>query len=64
VIELYANVATELLLLLLLLPSSCVCLHVLQGGSDVVTRTALKRINWGSYKISQSSDKVGPAPTP
>lgn len=30
-----------------------------EGGSDVVTRTALKRINWNSYKISQSSDKVG-----
>ena len=30
-----------------------------QGGSDVVTRTALKRINWSSYKINQNSDKVG-----
>lgn len=30
-----------------------------EGGSDVVTRTALKRINWGSYKINQNSDKVG-----
>ena len=25
----------------------------------MVTRTALKRINWASYKINQSSDKVG-----
>ena len=31
----------------------------LQGGSDVITRTALKRINWSTYKINQSSDKVG-----
>lgn len=30
-----------------------------EGGSDVVTKTALKRINWSSYKINQSSDKVG-----
>lgn len=30
-----------------------------EGGSDVITRTALKRINWGAYKINQSSDKVG-----
>ena len=30
-----------------------------QGGSDVITKTALKRINWGNYKINQSSDKVG-----
>lgn len=30
-----------------------------EGGSDVITRTALKRVNWGSYKINQSSDKVG-----
>jgi DNA topoisomerase-6 subunit B len=30
-----------------------------QGGSDVITKTALKRINWGSYKINQSQDKVG-----
>lgn len=29
-----------------------------QGGSDVVTRTALKRVNWSSYKINQNSDKV------
>lgn len=31
----------------------------MQGGSDVITRTATKRINWASYKISQASDKVG-----
>ena len=30
-----------------------------EGGSDVVTRTALKRINWGSYKINQTTDRVG-----
>ena len=30
-----------------------------QGGSDVITKTALKRIHWSSYKINQSSDKVG-----
>ncbi|KAG7673745.1 hypothetical protein Ndes2437B_g01910 [Nannochloris sp. 'desiccata'] len=30
-----------------------------EGGSDVITRTALKRINWSAYKINQSSDKVG-----
>lgn len=30
-----------------------------EGGSDVITRTALKRINWSSYKISQGTDKVG-----
>lgn len=29
-----------------------------EGGSDVITRTATKRINWGSYKINQSSDRV------
>ncbi|GAB4814846.1 hypothetical protein N2152v2_001892 [Parachlorella kessleri] len=29
-----------------------------EGGSDVITRTALKRINWGMYKINQSSDRV------
>ena len=33
-------------------------LHV-QGGSDVITRTALKRISWANYKINQTSDKVG-----
>ena len=30
-----------------------------QGGSDVITKTALKRINWGSYKINQTTDRVG-----
>jgi DNA topoisomerase VI subunit B len=30
-----------------------------EGGSDVVTRTACKRINWQSYKINHSVDKVG-----
>lgn len=30
-----------------------------EGGSDVVTRTAMKRINWASYKINHSSDRVG-----
>lgn len=30
-----------------------------EGGSDVITKTALKRINWHSYKINQSSDRVG-----
>jgi hypothetical protein len=30
-----------------------------QGGGDVITRTACKRINWGSYKINQTTDKVG-----
>ena len=31
----------------------------LQGGSDVITKTALKRINWAAYKINQGSDKIG-----
>ena len=30
-----------------------------QGGSDVITKTALKRINWPAYKINQSTDRVG-----
>ena len=30
-----------------------------EGGSDVVTRTAMKRINWQSYKINHSVDRVG-----
>ncbi|GLI61267.1 hypothetical protein VaNZ11_003583, partial [Volvox africanus] len=30
-----------------------------EGGSDVITKTALKRINWASYKINQATDKVG-----
>ena len=29
-----------------------------EGGSDVITKTALKRINWGTYKINQNTDKV------
>ena len=32
---------------------------LLQGGSDVITRTATKRINWGAYKINQATDRVG-----
>ena len=31
----------------------------MQGGSDVITKTATKRINWSTYKINQSTDKVG-----
>ncbi|XP_021593188.1 DNA topoisomerase 6 subunit B isoform X2 [Manihot esculenta] len=30
-----------------------------EQGADVVTRTALKRINWASYKINQIQDKIG-----
>ncbi|XP_021728921.1 DNA topoisomerase 6 subunit B-like isoform X2 [Chenopodium quinoa] len=30
-----------------------------EQGADVVTRTAIKRINWGSYKINQNQDKIG-----
>lgn len=30
-----------------------------EGGSDVITKTALKRINWAAYKINQGSDKIG-----
>ncbi|GAV69075.1 HATPase_c domain-containing protein/Topo-VIb_trans domain-containing protein, partial [Cephalotus follicularis] len=30
-----------------------------EQGGDVVTRTALKRINWSSYKINQTQDKIG-----
>lgn len=30
-----------------------------EGGSDVITKTALKRINWAAYKINHSSDRVG-----
>ena len=33
--------------------------YEVQGGSDVITKTALKRINWAAYKINQGSDKVG-----
>ena len=25
----------------------------------MITKTALKRINWASYKINQSADKIG-----
>lgn len=25
----------------------------------MITKTALKRINWASYKINQSTDKIG-----
>ncbi|KAK4254876.1 hypothetical protein QN277_007953 [Acacia crassicarpa] len=30
-----------------------------EQGADVVTRTAMKRINWNSYKINQMQDKIG-----
>uniref|UniRef100_A0A2N9HG37 DNA topoisomerase 6 subunit B n=1 Tax=Fagus sylvatica TaxID=28930 RepID=A0A2N9HG37_FAGSY len=30
-----------------------------EQGADVVNRTALKRINWSSYKINQTQDKIG-----
>ncbi|CAN1263593.1 DNA topoisomerase 6 subunit B [Linum perenne] len=30
-----------------------------EQGADVVTRTALKRISWGTYKMNQTQDKVG-----
>ncbi|CAL5357958.1 unnamed protein product [Camellia sinensis] len=30
-----------------------------EQGADVVARTALKRINWNSYKINQTQDKIG-----
>ncbi|PNW88219.1 hypothetical protein CHLRE_01g019750v5 [Chlamydomonas reinhardtii] len=30
-----------------------------EGGSDVITKTALRRINWSAYKINQATDKVG-----
>ncbi|XP_059429469.1 DNA topoisomerase 6 subunit B isoform X2 [Corylus avellana] len=30
-----------------------------EQGADVVTRTALKRINWSSYKINHTQDKIG-----
>ncbi|KDD73143.1 B subunit of topoisomerase VI, partial [Helicosporidium sp. ATCC 50920] len=29
-----------------------------EEGSDVITRTARKRINWSSYKINQTTDRV------
>ncbi|XP_064989490.1 DNA topoisomerase 6 subunit B-like isoform X3 [Musa acuminata AAA Group] len=30
-----------------------------EQGADVVTRTAMKKINWSSYKINQMQDKIG-----
>ncbi|KAG2444490.1 hypothetical protein HXX76_001240 [Chlamydomonas incerta] len=30
-----------------------------EGGSDVITKTALRRINWSAYKINQATDQVG-----
>ncbi|GAQ84737.1 topoisomerase [Klebsormidium nitens] len=30
-----------------------------EAGGDVITRTASKRINWASYKINQTTDKIG-----
>lgn len=30
-----------------------------EQGADVVTRTALKRINWNNYKINLTQDKIG-----
>jgi DNA topoisomerase VI subunit B len=30
-----------------------------EAGSDVITRTATKRVNWAAYKISQATDRVG-----
>ncbi|KAK1390776.1 DNA topoisomerase 6 subunit B [Heracleum sosnowskyi] len=30
-----------------------------EQGADVVTRTAMKRINWNSYKINHTQDKIG-----
>uniref|UniRef100_R7W3Y6 DNA topoisomerase 6 subunit B n=1 Tax=Aegilops tauschii TaxID=37682 RepID=R7W3Y6_AEGTA len=30
-----------------------------EQGADVITRTALKRINWSIYKINQQQDKIG-----
>jgi DNA topoisomerase VI B subunit len=30
-----------------------------EQGADVVTRTAVKRINWNIYKINQAQDKIG-----
>ena len=29
-----------------------------EGGSDVITKTAAKRINWGAYKINHVTDKA------
>ena len=33
-----------------------------EGGSDVITRTAMKRIAWSSYKINSTTDKVRGGP--
>jgi len=30
-----------------------------EGGSDVISQTATNRVNWASYKINQSTDRVG-----
>lgn len=30
-----------------------------EAGSDVVTRTATKRISWSNYRINHNTDKVG-----
>ncbi|MCO5583878.1 hypothetical protein L7F22_037793 [Adiantum nelumboides] len=30
-----------------------------EQGGDVVTRTAMKRINWHNYKIKENQDKIG-----
>lgn len=30
-----------------------------EGGSDVISQTALNRINWSAYKINQATDRVG-----
>eukprot|EP00249_Psilotum_nudum_P016619 c25911_g1_i1 orf=138-2168(+) len=30
-----------------------------EQGGDVVTRTAMKRINWNNYKIKENQDKIG-----
>ncbi|XP_042396148.1 DNA topoisomerase 6 subunit B-like isoform X1 [Zingiber officinale] len=30
-----------------------------EQGADVVTRTAMKKINWSTYKINQMQDKIG-----
>ena len=43
----------------MLLACSLQMLALLQGGSDVITRTATKRINWAAYKINQATDRVG-----
>ena len=32
---------------------------IFEGGSDVISRTANTRIQWSSYKINSSTDKVG-----